>query len=98
MPGFDGTGPFGMGPMTGGARGFCSLWGIRSALYPYWRFPSMVYEYPYYGMAPVVPGTIPFYPGMTREQEIDFLKNQAQGIKSQLESIEARIQQLESEV
>ena len=23
MPGFDGTGPRGAGPMTGGARGFC---------------------------------------------------------------------------
>lgn len=25
MPGFDGTGPRGMGPMTGGRRGFCTL-------------------------------------------------------------------------
>jgi hypothetical protein len=24
MPGFDGTGPAGMGPMTGGARGWCN--------------------------------------------------------------------------
>ena len=24
MPGFDGTGPMGMGPRTGGGRGFCS--------------------------------------------------------------------------
>ncbi len=24
MPGFDGTGPQGMGPMTGGGRGFCN--------------------------------------------------------------------------
>jgi hypothetical protein len=24
MPGFDGTGPLGRGPMTGGARGFCA--------------------------------------------------------------------------
>ena len=23
MPGFDGTGPRGMGPMTGGGRGYC---------------------------------------------------------------------------
>ena len=23
MPGYDGTGPRGMGPMTGGARGYC---------------------------------------------------------------------------
>jgi hypothetical protein len=25
MPGFDGTGPRGMGPMTGGGRGFCAM-------------------------------------------------------------------------
>lgn len=25
MPGFDGTGPGGMGPMTGGARGYCAV-------------------------------------------------------------------------
>jgi len=25
MPGFDGTGPRSMGPMTGGRRGFCTL-------------------------------------------------------------------------
>lgn len=25
MPGFDGTGPLGQGPMTGGARGFCAM-------------------------------------------------------------------------
>jgi hypothetical protein len=24
MPGFDGTGPAGMGPLTGGARGWCN--------------------------------------------------------------------------
>jgi hypothetical protein len=25
MPGFDGTGPRGQGPMTGGGRGFCAM-------------------------------------------------------------------------
>jgi hypothetical protein len=25
MPGFDGTGPAGLGPMTGGCRGYCIL-------------------------------------------------------------------------
>ena len=28
MPGFDGTGPMGMGPMTGGGRGFCAVPGM----------------------------------------------------------------------
>jgi len=38
--------------------------------------------------------TAPFTPQMTREQELDFLKNQADMIKNQLEQIEARIQEL----
>ncbi len=29
MPGFDGTGPRGQGPMTGGGRGYCATgWGL----------------------------------------------------------------------
>lgn len=34
MPGFDGTGPMGMGPMTGGGRGWCN--------------PSVPYGRPYF--------------------------------------------------
>ncbi len=34
---------------------------------------------------------------MTREQEFDSLKNQAQALRGHLEQIEARIQQLGSE-
>ncbi len=29
MPGFDRTGPFGYGPMSGGQRGYCRPWGRR---------------------------------------------------------------------
>jgi len=91
MPGFDGTGPMGMGPMTGGGRGFCSPWGIGAGLAGYGIPPRVGYGYPYYGWA------TPFVPQMTREQELDFLKNQAQAMRGQLEQIEARIQQLGSE-
>ncbi len=34
---------------------------------------------------------------MTREQELDFLKGQAQAAKGQLEEIETRISELEAE-
>jgi hypothetical protein len=43
MPGFDGTGPKGLGPMTGGGRGFCAMpprnygpygYGMRPPFYP----------------------------------------------------------------
>ena len=59
MPGFDGTGPRGRGPMTGGGRGFC-----------------------------VVPLSAP-------QQELDFLKNQSQALREQLEQIETRIKDME---
>jgi hypothetical protein len=99
MPGFDGTGPRGMGPMTGGGRGFCSPWGIGAAFAGYGIPPRMGYGYPYYGragMPATAPGAVPFAPQMTREQELDSLKNQAQAMREQLGQIEARIQQLGS--
>ena len=122
MPGFDGTGPRGMGPMTGGGRGFCSPWGIGATLrggmvppypqapYPFhggyapYGSPRGIPYYggyapgtsPYYGVASKA-GMTPFAPQMTREQELDFLKNQAQAAKGQLEEIEARISELEAE-
>jgi len=103
MPGFDGTGPRGMGPMTGGGRGFCSPWGIGAALQGYGIPPRIGYGYPYYSRigipypsygAPT--GAAPFAPQMTQEQELDFLKNQASAMKSQLEQIEARARELEA--
>lgn len=40
MPGFDGTGPMGMGPRTGGGRGFCQPG--TGARYPFaWTSPFM---------------------------------------------------------
>jgi hypothetical protein len=45
MPGLDGTGPRGMGPMTGGGRGWCNpLWAGYGA--------SGGFGYPYYGGYP----------------------------------------------
>ena len=93
MPGFDGTGPRGMGPMTGGGRGFCSPWGMGVVSRPYGRFQGRGYGYPYYG---AVSTAVPFASSMTREQELDLLKSQAQAVKSQLEQIESRIQELGS--
>ena len=137
MPGFDGTGPRGMGPMTGGGRGFCSPYGFgrgRGRGYgfrmgmPYpvagqWSGYGEPYGYPYggapygeaaypgampygYGGAPMgtmpgpptgTPGANPYAPQMTREQELDFLRSQAEAIKGQLEQIDARIKELGTE-
>lgn len=80
MPGFDGTGPRGMGPMTGGGRGYCAirLPGTRP------RYAGRT-AYPAYG--------VPWGP-MPLEQELDLLKSQAQALRGQLDQIEARIQEL----
>ena len=128
MPGFDGTGPRGMGPMTGGGRGFCSPWGIGAAPggygipqgvgYGYPRYSGAGVPYPFYGApasvpgqapypsyggipyggAPIgpMPGAMPFAPQVTPEQELDFLRNQAQTMKGQLEQIESRMHELET--
>ena len=101
MPGFDGTGPRGMGPMTGGGRGFCSPWGIgaafRAGVSPFYRqVPYPFYQGPSpYGGA--MPYGMPFAPQMSREQEIDFLKKEAQAMREQLEQIESRIKGLTAE-
>ena len=118
MPGFDGTGPWGGGPITGGGRGFCST---RSAVRGGgqgfgrgmgrgfgrgqgrgfgpgrgfgWRAwgPPAYYDAPY--GAPASAGN-PYAPPMNRDQEIDFLQNQAQAIKEELEDIEARISNIQ---
>ena len=93
MPGLDGTGPRGMGPMTGGGRGFCSPWGTSTAPRGYGAYPGTGYGHPYYSGVGISP---PFYGGsMAPAQELDFLRNQAQVAKGQLEQIEARIRELE---
>lgn len=51
MPGFDGTGPMGMGPMTGGGRGFCG--------YPYRAYRPYGYRTPHFSYPP--PGMSPYY-------------------------------------
>jgi len=80
MPGFDGTGPRGMGPMTGGGRGLCAMplprtWSRYAARAAYTRY--------------AVP-----WSNLTPEQELGLLKNQAQASKEQLKQIEARIEEL----
>ena len=43
---------------------------------------------------PYWPASMPFAPRMTQEQELDFLKSEAEVMKAQLEQIEARIHEL----
>jgi hypothetical protein len=104
MPGFDGTGPGGRGPRTGGGRGFCYPGGRGARPYGYggvyhparpWHgyqgFGSWPAAGPYaYG------GPAPYAPRWTREQEIEGLQDEAKAIREHLSQIESRIQELES--
>ena len=56
--------------------------------------PPWPYEPSFYGQ-PVTPGYTPFTPRMTREEELDYLKNQAEAAKDQLDQLKSRIQDLE---
>lgn len=87
MPRFDGTGPMGMGPMTGGGRGFCAV-----PLHPAWlAYAGMGFSMPY-----VAPRGIPYYgvpsfaPQIAREEELGYLKGLAQSMREDLKKIEEK--------
>jgi hypothetical protein len=50
-----------------------------------------------YGYAGAPMGADPYTPQMTKEQEVDFLRGQAEVMKGQLEQIDTRIKELETE-
>lgn len=62
--------------------------------------PGAYQQTPYPLVNPGIPPTpteAPFAPHMTKEEELDFLRGQAEAIKEQLEQIEARMIELDSE-
>jgi len=59
--------------------------------------PPWPYQPPFYGQEPATRGYTPFSPQMTREEELSYLKDQAGAVKEQLEQIESRLHDLESE-
>ena len=120
MPGFDGTGPQGAGPMTGGARGYCA--GYRRSTFAYGRGYGMGRGFRGgfaggsigwgrgYGRGMGRRGAFPpargwngsmnpyGNPYTTRpEDELSMLKDDAAAIKSDLEAINRRINEIESQ-
>ncbi len=110
MPGFNGSGPMGAGPMTGGARGLCNP--ANAGYNPqftrgYGR--GMGLRRGFRGGAGTVMGAGPsygrgfgFYPPagdmfyqMAAEDEINMLKANADYIKTSLDEINKRIKELE---
>ena len=95
MPGFDGTGPMGMGPMTGGGRGFCAVTG--TARWPRYGRLGARGRWGGFGWGGATPywGRSAVYPTITRAEEIDFLRDQAEAMREELRQIETRIDDLE---
>lgn len=110
MPGFDGTGPAGMGPMTGGGWGRCAPQGTAYGWTGFGRrfgrgrrrmggFRSQWFGGP--------PGTFQGgygpYGGYSqnafwsREQETAFLRDQTAALKEELHALESRLEELETE-
>ena len=101
-PGWYGMGPYGASP---GADYFMTGQWPTPQAQAYWQAmqaeqaPSPFYGQEFGAMtfgSPAFPGRGPG-PQMSREQELDFLRNQAEAIRGQLEQIDARMREMESE-
>ena len=107
MPGFDGTGPMGMGAMTGGARGLCNPGRVTQPgpmavrglgrgrghgnRNMYWETGLPGWKRSNQAGFRGMPSDVPYTP----EQELDLLKDQTNYLKAALEAIDARIQEIQ---
>ena len=110
MPGFDGTGPAGRGPMTGWGRGYCVSPAHRARFWGFGGFGwgrGFGWRNRYYDTG--VPGWAGFgygrgfapgwryryAPPLTAEEELETLKEDANIMEKDLEYIRQRIAELE---
>jgi len=109
MPGLDGTGPRGLGSMTGGRRGFCAgfIGYPQMPLSPPMYSPLMQQQNtlpnPFQFRTPIAaPPTMPMAPAapnpfgynVSAEEEIKMLGDQVVVLKRQLEDMRRRIAEL----
>ncbi len=109
MPGGDGTGPTGMGPMTGRAAGFCAGYPAPGYMSPvggrgYWgwgrgRGGGRGRRNWYYatGLPFWARGPQGFMGPVSPEQERESLRQQSQYLQDSLDAINRRIEDLEKE-
>jgi hypothetical protein len=93
--GFRGSSP--PWPYIGRGRGGlprCGYFFAGAAVPPAWPYPQT--QYPQYGAQPA-PGYASFATSISKEEELSYLKEQAEAIKDELEQIEARARELGSE-
>jgi hypothetical protein len=115
MPRGDGTGPAGIGPMTGRAAGYCAGYNVPGFMNPAggrmgmgygrgfgrgmgwgrgWRFGGYPGSVPY-GSVPY--GAVPYGVNYSPEQEAESLKTQAKYLQDEIEAIQKRLSELETE-
>ena len=108
MPGGDRTGPMGAGPMTGRAAGMCAGNAAPAYMNPgmaggrgrgWWRAVGRGLGFGRgrraVGMGPGLPPPGAVYgPAATREDELQLLKSQADGLQGALQDVQQRISQL----
>lgn len=109
MPGFDGTGPRGQGAMTGGGRGYCAMpvsdIGDRFGRGSFYGRGGRGRRNCFYATG--LPGWMRAQKGMqafggfgrviSKEDELEELKSQADFLKQQLEDTQSRIQAMASQ-
>jgi hypothetical protein len=97
MPGFDGTGPQGMGQMTGGGRGYCvtdaNAYSVPGRRYGRGMGRGMGmgrgigYGFRAFSQAPYYQQPV---------EDVNMLKQEASYIKEELDAIQKKINELES--
>ena len=112
MPGGDGTGPMGMGPMTGRAAGFCAGYGTPGYVSPAfgrgcwgrgggggrgWRNMFNATGLTRWQRPVAAFGGAPGYAAPTKDQELGALREQAGYFESALGNIRKRLEELEAE-
>ena len=108
MPGGDGTGPMGGGPMTGRQAGYCAGFPVPGYQNPMpgrgWGFgrgwgrgyaPMPQAGWLGSDMGPYY-GTVPIYAPPSAEMEMQALKGQAENLENTLENMRKRISELEA--
>jgi hypothetical protein len=112
MPGFDRTGPWGMGPRTGRGLGLCGPgprsygYGMRGAgrgLLPWGGGRGRAwgggrgFGWQGYGASPGYGYSPDPYVPLTEEQEIEALRSEASFLEKELQAVQKRLAQFEKE-
>lgn len=97
MPRGDRTGPAEMGPMTGRAAGYCAGYSMPGYANPGPRAGLGFGRGAGRGWRNIYYATYPSPQAMTKQQEVDVLKSQADYFGNALAEIKKRLEELESE-